>query len=71
MILGWVTGAAPDVQGKDGEKLHVHIVFNPSFVAESRVGSLYMGRVINFIKYQYQYWEKKRKAIEGFGAKTR
>ena len=35
--LGY-TGAAPDVQGKDGEK-HVHSVLNPSFVAESSVGS--------------------------------
>ena len=40
VVPGWFTGAAPDVQGKDGEKYHVHSALNPSFVAESRVGSL-------------------------------
>ena len=39
VVPGWVTGAAPDVHGKDGEKHHVHSALNPSFVAESRVGS--------------------------------
>ena len=39
MIPGWITGAAPDVQGKDGEKHHVHSALNPPFVAENRVGS--------------------------------
>ena len=34
MVPGWVTGAAPDVHGKDGEKHHVHSALNPSFVAE-------------------------------------
>ncbi|KAJ4438183.1 hypothetical protein ANN_14122 [Periplaneta americana] len=32
----WATGAAPEVQGKDGEKHQVHSALNPSFVAESR-----------------------------------
>ena len=34
--FGWVTGLASDVQGKDGEKHHVHSALNRSFVAESR-----------------------------------
>ena len=57
MVPGWVTGVAPDVQEKDGEKHNVHSDSNPSFVAESRMGSRLMGKVINFIKCQY--WEKK------------
>ena len=46
MVTGWVTGAAPDVQGNDGQKHHVHrpSTLNLSFVAESIVG-----RVINLI----------------------
>ena len=28
VVPGWVTGAAPDVQGKDGEKNHVHSALN-------------------------------------------
>ena len=39
VVPGWVTGAALDVQEKDGEEHHVHTALNPSFVAESRVGS--------------------------------
>ena len=39
MVTGWVTGAVPDVQGKDGEKQHVHSALNLSFDAETRVGS--------------------------------
>ena len=42
MISGnpvWGIGAAPDVQGEDGEKHHVHSTLNPSFVVESRVGN--------------------------------
>ena len=35
----WVTGAVSDVQGKDGEKHLIHSALNPSFVAESTVGS--------------------------------
>ena len=54
---GWVTGAAPDVQGKDGENHHIHSALNPSFVAESRVGCQSMVRVINFTKCQY--WKKE------------
>ena len=50
MEPGWVTGAAPDVQGKYSEKHQVHSALNPSFVAESRVRSRKMGREINFIK---------------------
>ena len=46
MVPGWVTGATPDVQGKH----HVHSVLNPSFVAESRVGSRLTGKVIIFHK---------------------
>ena len=57
----WVTGAAPDVQRKDGERHHVHSVLSPSFVAESRVGTRTMGRVINFIKYQY--WEESERRL--------
>ena len=57
MISDWVTGAVPDVQGKDGEEHHVQSSLNPSFIAKSRLGSRYTGRVINFIKCQY--WEKK------------
>ena len=53
VVSGWVTGAAPDVQGKNGEKHHVHSALNPSSVAGSRVGSRSMSRVINFIKWQY------------------
>ena len=59
MVPGWVTGAAPDVQGKDGERHHVHSALHLSFVPESRVGSRLTGRVINFITCQY--WEKKEK----------
>ena len=33
------SGAVPYVQGKDGEKHHVHSALNQSFVAGSRVGS--------------------------------
>ena len=36
MVPGWVTGMAPDVQVKDGEKHHVHSALNPSFVADNR-----------------------------------
>jgi hypothetical protein len=39
MVSGWVTGAAPDVQGKDGDMHHGHSALNPSFVAESRVST--------------------------------
>ena len=58
MVSGWVKGAVPVVQGKGGE-IHFHSALNPSFVAESRVGSRWMGRVIKFIKCQN--WEKKMK----------
>ena len=37
IVAGWVTRAVPYLQGKDGEKHHVHSALNPSFVAESRV----------------------------------
>ena len=62
-VFGWVTGAAPDVQGKDGEKHHIHSALNSSFVAESRVGCRSMVSVglINFIKCQY--WKKEWKVI--------
>ena len=63
MVPGWVTGAAPDMQRKDGEKRQVHNVLNPSLVAESRVGSRKTGRVINFIKCQY--WEKIERRLPG------
>ena len=33
MVPGWVTGAVPDVQGKDGEKHLVHSALNRSFDA--------------------------------------
>ena len=39
VVPGWVKRAAPDMQGKGGEKRHVHSTLNSSFVAESRVGS--------------------------------
>ena len=57
MVSGWVTGAAPDVHGEDGEKHHVHSALNPSFVAQSREGIRQTGRVTHFIKCQY--WENK------------
>ena len=43
--------------GENGEKHHVHSALNSFFVAERRVGSRYMGGVINFIKCHY--WKKK------------
>ena len=49
------------VQGKDDDKQHDHSAFNPSCVAESRMGSRCTGRVINFIKCQS--WKKKWKGI--------
>ena len=61
MTPSWVTGTAQDVQGKDGEKHHVHSAVNPSFVADSGVDSRQMGRVINFIKFQY--WEKRKRRL--------
>ena len=36
----WVTGEAPDVQGKDGEKHHVHSALNPAFAAEEEWKSI-------------------------------
>ena len=36
---GWVTGAASDVQGKYGEKHHIHSALNPYFIVESRMVS--------------------------------
>ena len=38
-VADWVTGAAPDVQGKDGEEHHAHSSLNSSFVAETTVRS--------------------------------
>ncbi|KAJ4440969.1 hypothetical protein ANN_10818 [Periplaneta americana] len=38
VVPGWFTGSAPDIQGKDGEKRHVHSALNFAFVVESRVG---------------------------------
>ena len=59
MVSGWIPGAALGVHGKDGKKHHVDSVLNPSFVAESRVESRQISRVINVIKCQH--WEKSER----------
>ena len=61
MVPGWVTGAVPDVQGKNAEKRRVRSALNPSFVAECRVGTRLTDGAIIFIKSQY--WEVKWKMI--------
>ena len=63
MVPGWVIGAAPDVQRKDGKKHHVHSVLNLFFyslkfrdastsLVISRLGSLGVyQKAVNFYCY--------------------